>query len=421
MKQVSWIIVASLVSITGCSEMTTRQEQAAGSAGTFLEDRAFLEEHTDVVVLGNDPDGPQVIVAPAWQGRVMTSTADAATGMGYGWLNKSLIASGEHQPHINALGGEDRFWLGPEGGQFSIFFAPGDPFDLDYWQTPPLIDTDAYAILSRDAQHVTFRHDSQVTNYTGTVFDLRIDRVIRLLDQAELQQTLGVELGSSVQMVAYKSNNTITNTGTTAWNKDTGLLSIWILGMFQHSPVTTVVIPYRNGSVEDLGPIVNDAYFGAVPDDRLLTQDNTLFFKGDGQYRSKIGLTPKRATPVIGSYDPSRSLLTVVHYTLPDGITDYVNSMWELQDAPYAGDVLNSYNDGPPDATTPPLGPFYELETSSPAAALSPNASITHVHRTFHFEGSSNDLNAIAQTVLGVDLPTIQSVFNTSALGSESE
>ena len=96
--------------------MTTRQEQAAGSAGTFLEDRAFLEEHTDVVVLGNDPDGPQVIVAPAWQGRVMTSTADAATGMGYGWLNKSLIASGEHQPHINALGGEDRFGSVPKAG-----------------------------------------------------------------------------------------------------------------------------------------------------------------------------------------------------------------------------------------------------------------------------------------------------------------
>jgi hypothetical protein len=26
-------------------------------------------------------------------------------------------------PHINVFGGEDRFWLGPEGGQFSIFFA----------------------------------------------------------------------------------------------------------------------------------------------------------------------------------------------------------------------------------------------------------------------------------------------------------
>ena len=229
--------------------MTTREEQTAGSATTFLEDRTFLEEHTNVVVLGDDPNGPQVVVVPAWQGRVMTSTADAATGTGYGWLNKSLITSGEHQPHINALGGEDRFWLGPEGGQFSIFFAPSDPFDLDHWQTPPLIDTDAYAVVSHDAQHVTFRHDSQVTNYTGTVFDLRIDRIVRLLDQAQLQQTLGVELGSSVQMVAYKSDNTITNTGSSTWNKDTGLLSIWILGMFQHSPVTTVVIPYRDGSV----------------------------------------------------------------------------------------------------------------------------------------------------------------------------
>ncbi|MDG2385208.1 MAG: hypothetical protein P8N76_26290 [Pirellulaceae bacterium] len=46
--------------------------------------------------------------------------------------------------------------------------------------------------------------------------------------------------------------------------------------------------------------------------------------------------------------------------------------MWKLQDQPYAGDVINSYNDGPLELGKPGLGPFYELETSSRAAALGP-------------------------------------------------
>ena len=28
-------------------------------------------------------------------------------------------------PHMNAYGGEDRIWLGPEGGMFSLFFCAG--------------------------------------------------------------------------------------------------------------------------------------------------------------------------------------------------------------------------------------------------------------------------------------------------------
>jgi len=33
----------------------------------------------------------------------------------YGWINRELVASGKRQKHINAFGGEDRFWLaGPE-------------------------------------------------------------------------------------------------------------------------------------------------------------------------------------------------------------------------------------------------------------------------------------------------------------------
>jgi hypothetical protein len=81
--------------------------------------------------------------------------------------------------------------------------------------------------------------------------------------------------------------------------------------------------------------------------------------------------------------------------------------MWEHQKEPYAGDVVNSYNDGPTAPGKPALGGFYELETSSPALALAPKATAEHTHRTLHFVGEKASLNAIAEAALGVSLDTV--------------
>jgi hypothetical protein len=136
-----------------------------------------------------------------------------------------------------------------------------------------------------------------------------------------------------------------------------------------------------------------------------------LFFSGDGRRRSKIGVGPQRAKPILGSYAADSQLLTLVQLTIPPGAKDYVNSMWELQKAPYAGDVVNSYNDGPPSPGAKPMGPFYELESSSPAAALSPGQTLTHVHRTFHFQGPASELTKLSEAALGVSVATIQSAL----------
>jgi hypothetical protein len=82
--------------------------------------------------------------------------------------------------------------------------------------------------------------------------------------------------------------------------------------------------------------------------------------------------------------------------------------MWELQKQPYGGDVVNSYNDGPAEPGAKPLGPFYELESSSPAAGLGPGENITHVHRTIHLQGSAESLSPIAEKVLGATVDQIQ-------------
>lgn len=379
---------------------------------TFGTELAFLKQHLDVVVLAGQNDEAQVLVAPQLQGRVLTSTAAGARGLSFGWINRRLIAAKKIAPHINAYGGEDRFWLGPEGGQFSIFFKKGAPFDLDHWFTPAAFDTEAFTLVSRAGHQAQMTKDMRLVNYHGASFSLRVDRQITVWERAAAGRALNVQPPDTVQVVAYESLNKITNTGPGAWTKASGLLSIWILGMFQPSPATTIVIPFKAGPEKKLGKIVNDTYFGKVPAERLAVGDQALFFKGDGQYRSKIGLAPQRAQPALGSYDALNQVLTIVQYTKPAGIRDYVNSMWEMQKEPYRGDTVNSYNDGPAKPGAKPFGPFYELETSSPAAALAPQQSLEHAHRTFHWQGPEEDLAPISRAVLGVSPAEIKQALD---------
>ena len=150
-------------------------------AGTFGADVAFLQQHTPLVILSDGSGQAKVALAPAWQGRVMTSTAQGDEGLSYGWINRELILSGKLQPHINVFGGEDRFWLGPEGGQFAIFFAKGAKFELSDWQTPAAIDTMPYGVVKQSKTSAAFRAEFSLTNYSGTQFQVSVDRQVAML------------------------------------------------------------------------------------------------------------------------------------------------------------------------------------------------------------------------------------------------
>ena len=380
----------------------------ASRAATFGDDAAFLQRHTPVIVLSDSAGQAKVAVSPAWQGRVMTSTAGGDAGQSFGWINRELIAAGKVQPHINVFGGEDRFWLGPEGGQFSIFFAPGAKFELGDWFTPAAVDTMPYTVVKQTGSSATFRATFAVTNYSGTRFEVTVNRDVNLLTAGGVAEILGVKAGGDLGVVAYETVNTITNAGRLPWEKKTGLLSVWILGMFNPSPATTIVVPVRPGPEAALGVKVTSDYFGSVPPDRLVVKGDVVYFSGDGNFRSKIGINPRRSKALLGSYDAANRVLTIVQFTQPAGVTEYVNSLWKIQDQPYGGDAANSYNDGAPSPGAKPLGPFYELESSSPAAALPAGGSLTHVHRTIHLSGAEASLDVVARAVLGVSLKEIQ-------------
>jgi hypothetical protein len=379
----------------------------------FAADLAFLRAHTSPIVLGEAP-GAQLVLAPQYQGRVLTSTVGGDAAPSFGWLGRAAISSGARQPHMNVFGGEDRFWLGPEGGQFALYFKKGDPFDLAHWQVPEGIDWGSWDVASQTATAVRFRKRLSLRNYSDTPFEIDVDRTVRLLDRAEITAALGATPAAGIRTVAFESSNTVQNAGPAAWSPESGLVSTWILGMFNPSPATTVAIPFVQGPEATLGPIVNDAYFGKVPADRLVVAPPAVLFRGDGQFRSKIGLSPARAMPVAGSYDADAGVLTLIQYTRPAAPARYVNSMWEIQKEPYTGDVINSYNDGPPSPGAAPLGPFYELETSSPALSLAPRQQHTHVHRTFHLAGREADLDAVARATLKISLAEITGAFKSA-------
>lgn len=407
-------ITTLMLMLLACSSPSTKKptmadnEKSVYDKGTYGYDAAFLEgKNIQTIELKDEQSKACILLLPQYQGRVMTSSANGPKGNSFGWINYKLLESGEVSKQFNPIGGEERFWLGPEGGPFSIYFAQGAEQVFKNWVVPPVLDTESYEVKEQKAQSVKFVKNTMLKNAVGTTFHVGIERTVSLLSRDTLASLSKVNIPVDLEVVAYQSDNTLTNLGENAWTKDKGLLSIWMLCMFNPSPTTTVFIPYKEDAQ---GVVVNDEYFGKVPSDRLIVDKGTVYFKIDGKYRSKIGLPPQRAKELCGSFDSEKNILTILWCTIPSEPASYVNSKWGVQDDPYMGDVINSYNDGPVEDGSI-MGPFYEIETSSPAAQLQPKESLTHSQRVVHIQGDKEKLATIVNELFGLDLNEIASKF----------
>ena len=385
---------------------TPENEEKDRPKGTFGYDLAFLRKHDDqLTVLRNDDSTAQVIVSAKYQGKVFTSTAGGLAGRSFGWVNYDAFG-GPLDEHMNAYGCENRLWLGPEGAQYSLFFKPGATMEFANWRTPAAFDTEPWTVVSNDDQSVAMRKTMSLTNYAGTNLRLNVDRSVRLLNKAEADRLLRTSLAENVSVVGYRTDNTLTNTGTSPWDRTTGAPCIWMLDMFVPSPGVTIVVPYEEQAA---GKVATTDYFGPIPPDRVTYRNGVLFFKADGKNRGKLGIPPQRAKPVAGSYDAQNNVLTLALFDVDRNAT-YLNQEWKMVPDPLKGDAVNAYNDGPL-ADGSQLGPFYELESVSPAAFLKPGGKLTHQHTVFHLIGDKAQLEAIAQQTLGVSLSAIQAAF----------
>ena len=401
-----------LATLTGCNSTGKKSNKMKSNSvdytkGTYGYDVAFLKNYITPIELTNGNE--KVLLSAEYQGRVITSSAAGNNGASYGWVNYGLISSGKKSRQFNAYGGEERLWLGPEGGPFSIFFKPGADQVFANWKVPKEVDTEPFKLVDKTTGEVSFSKQFSLTNALGTSMNISISRDIKILTKSDIENALQVGLDTTLRFVAFQSENTLTNEGPNEWNEKNGVLSLWLLCQFNPSEQGVVFIPFRKGSEAEAGKIVTDDYFGKVPPDRLIVKDGMLFFKTDGKYRSKIGIPPPRALPYCGSYDATNHVLTILWYSKPDTLAKYVNSVWNNKD-PLNGDVVNAYNDGRADDGTI-LGPFYEMESSSPAAILKSGQKITHTNRIFHISGDETGLSRITEKLFGVSIDEIKSVF----------
>ena len=398
-----------LFSCTGNRKATENRENQF-ETGTFGFDLNYLlEKDKDLIVLKSADEKAQIILSAKYQGKVFTSTANGLEGRSHGFVNYKFFDADKVDEHMNGFGGEDRFWLGPEGGNYSVFFEPGKEQVYDNWHTPKGVDIEEWEIKRIAVNEVVFAKEMEQKNYQGSLLNIGIERKITMLSLNEIGDNLKIHIPEGVEEVAYKTTNRIINKNDFEWTPKTGTVCIWIINMFNPSEASVTVVPYQTGDDKELGKVVTSDYFGEISADRLVDESGVLYFKNDGKLRSKIGVNGKRTKSIVGNYDPLAKRLTVVTFDVDKNGT-YLNQEWNPEKNPLVGDVFNAYNDGPLEDGSI-LGPFFELESSSPAAFLKPGESMLHSHSVYHFTGEQANLSPIAEKLLGVTLENVTNIF----------
>ena len=412
-KQLVFALIglSSGILLTACQQNkkgeTSKQDtvNTTYKEGQFGYDLEFLQKYDSVLILSNESGLGQILVSPKYQGKVFTSTANGPDGKSFGWVNYKAF-SAPVDPHMNAYGGEDRLWLGPEGGPFSLYFENGKEMVYENWKTPTSIDTESWKLISADGSSAKMEKDMELKNYAGTVLTMKLNRDIKMLSNSQIESDLGIQLSDKIKSVGFSTLNSITNTGKEAWTKETGAPCLWSLDMFMPTDSTVILVPYEETAQ---GKIATTDYFGEIDKDRIAYKDGVLYFKADGKSRGKLGLSPQRAKTIAGSYDLANGILTVTKFNI-DSSKTYLNQEWTTKKDPFIGDAVNAYNDGPLEDGGQ-MGPFYEIESVSPAAFLKPSEKLDHSHNVYHFMGDKEQVSILLTKLFNISVQDIQSAF----------
>ena len=359
---------------------------------TFEKHLALVKESEPSCIVLED-EKSKILISPEYGARIITSTANTKS---FGWLNETDLKLNSQSTTKNSYGGEDRLWLNPLGSKFTLYYDQREIKGAN-WKVPKLFNTESFKLIDSTTTSATFEKQTVITNNVGTDFHIHIDRHLQLFSKKTIENQLQIKIPKNVFYVGFTSNNSITNIGND-WHKENGLVTPWIIGMFRGSDTSVAIFPYSEEK-----PLQLKKYLGEFGKERVYIKDSIVYFKTDGKQRSKIGLTVENATPVFGNYDATNNILTIISFTFdPEG--KYLSSTETNSSELFNGDVVNSYNNNPINNKAS----FFELETTAPAKVLKTGECIHHIHRTFHFEGSFEELNKISKQVLKCDLSKLR-------------
>lgn len=360
----------------------------------YKNDLNFIQEKTDVVELTSEDGQSRVLITPKYQGRVISSSNKGLNGTSNGWVNYNAF----HNDSLNTgqnIGGEDRLWIGPLGGQYSFYYQQISPINEDNWQVPEPFNAQPYQLLSKSLNEAKMCKEMHLSNFIGTEFNLLVNKTITLLSNDEIEKQLNIKLNENIKVVAFNSKHSLINKDTVQWTKETGLPCIWSLAMLPGSDKTQVFIPLKEKvQINDIGNYLSD-----INEDRISINGNILEYKADGKYRNKLGFKPEVLKGnTFASFTPENKTLTIVQYQRTNDSL-YFNSEVSIQENPYLGEPIQVYNHGPMDFSEPKENAFYELESTSAMKELMPNDSITHYQTIYHLNGDLEELKRILNQI----------------------
>lgn len=401
-QTLGFVGIASLMGACGLIK-----ESALDTSGpdlpAFGQELSFFSKYNaDIVLLGDE--NSLVAVSPKYQGRVMTSTFGGAEGASLGWINHRLVADEKASIQSDEVGGEDTFGIGPEGGDFSVFFPAGATYSSENWRAPESFSSEPWKLTARSKTQARFEKFADFENAKGKRFKVKAEREITVLNRPQVSEILGIEIPDAVKLVAFQSFNKLTNAGDAAWTPESGLLNMNVQSCFNANRKVRVFVPYRTGDAAKLGDIVRDNYFEASSGDgSLLVDPSYVEFKVDGRNMSGIGISGRRSEGIAVSFDAYNKILTVILYIKPSGNCAYLQNAWRRSGGDrFDGDAISVYNNGPLARTSAAADRFYEITTYSPALELGSGKSQFHLQRTFHFGGSEYDLGLISYKLTGI-------------------
>ena len=364
----------------------------------YADDLALVEKRTAIVELKADGGAARALVTPDLQGRILTTTAAGTDGASNGWFDRAVFTTNDSV--TGGVGGEDRVWITPLGSQHSFYYGQSVPLNEDNWSVPAPIEHEPFTVMNQSARSVWLRKDMTLTNFSGTALTMQLDRRLTLHGRAGVEQQLGVSLPEEVVSVGFTSDHRLKNTGNSTWTKASGLAGIWNAGTFLGTDGATVILPLRRGkNLDDLL-----TYMGPLGEERLWQNGSAAYFRGDGRYRSKVGIPPRVARDTYAAYVPEADRLTIVRFSLA-GDTLYANTAVSIQDDPYRGEAIPIYNNGPLDYQPTEEVSFFELESTSALRELKPGWMIGHSHEVYHLIGEREDLAPLCRQLTGAELP----------------
>jgi hypothetical protein len=380
------------------------KEAATYQKGSFGYDLQFLHKYDSVILLTGQDSSAQVIVSARYQGKVFTSTAEGMQGKSFGWIHYSAFDAAI-DPHMNAYGGENRLMAGTGRRSLFAFFPAGKPQTFENWKTPAAFDTENWQMVNRTSGWVLLQKDMQLQTYRGRKLSLTIRRDIRIMEPKEITAQLGLQL-QGIKAVGYETGNQLVNTGLDPWNDTTGIPCLWVLDMFPPSPHTTVIIPYMHRFQNPPTPVIS----------ARSQRTGSGWTAGSFISKPMARQGANSASALLLQKILRAVTMPITIYSLLHGLPLIIKRPTSTRNGEprkefFQGDAVNAYNDGPL-ADGKQMGPFYELESVSPAARLAPGQSLLHKHAVVHLTGEENSLDLITQKLFGISLAQIKASLN---------